>query len=180
MCVSLENGLAHIREENRAQLEQMRLTVDEKLNATVDQRLEDSFAAVTRRLEQVTESLNAMKTLAGTVDELGKIIGGAQPLGMVGEAQLGTLLSQMALRRSSMRSTPACAGRRTGGGLRGCHAGAGTRAYRLSAHRREPASAGIPGTVHGACLRHPGSRWTVRVVCLNPPCACMPGACRKS
>ncbi|HIU15694.1 MAG TPA: DNA recombination protein RmuC [Candidatus Ventricola intestinavium] len=95
MCVSLENGLAHIREENRAQLEQMRLTVDEKLNATVDQRLEDSFAAVTRRLEQVTESLNAMKTLAGTVDELGKIIGGAQPLGMVGEAQLGTLLSQM-------------------------------------------------------------------------------------
>ena len=43
-----------------------------KLNATVDQRLEASFAQVTRRLEQVTSSLNAMQSLAGSVDELRK------------------------------------------------------------------------------------------------------------
>ena len=95
MRASIESGLAHISEENRSQLEQMRLTVDEKLNATVDQRLEASFSTVARKLEQVTASLNAMKSLAGSVDELGKILGGTQPLGIVGETQLGTLLAQM-------------------------------------------------------------------------------------
>ena len=92
---TLEDGLKKISEENKEQLEQMRQTVDEKLNATVDTRLEASFSAVTKRLEQVTASLNAMQTLAGSVDELGRIVGGARPLGVIGEAQLGTLLSQM-------------------------------------------------------------------------------------
>lgn len=92
---TLEDGLKKISEENKEQLEQMRQTVDEKLNATVDTRLEASFSAVTRRLEQVTASLNAMQTLAGSVDELGRIVGGTRPLGVIGEAQLGTLLSQM-------------------------------------------------------------------------------------
>lgn len=95
MRQTIEGGLARISEENRGQLEQMRQTVDEKLNATVDARLEASFSAVTKRLEQVTSSLNAMQTLAGSVDELGRLVSGAQPLGIVGEAQLGTLLAQM-------------------------------------------------------------------------------------
>ena len=50
MRETIEGGLQRIRDDNQTQLEQMRLTVDEKLNATVDQRLEASFAAVTRRL----------------------------------------------------------------------------------------------------------------------------------
>ena len=95
MRETLEGGLTRISEDNRRELEQMRLTVDEKLSATVDQRLEASFAQVTRRLEQVTNSLNAMQSLAGSVDELSRTLGGTQPLGVWGEMQLGTLLSQM-------------------------------------------------------------------------------------
>lgn len=95
MRETLEGGLQKIRDDNQTQLEQMRLTVDEKLNATVDQRLEASFAAVTQRLEQVTSSLSAMQTLAGSVDELSRSLGGAQPLGAWGEVQLGALLAQM-------------------------------------------------------------------------------------
>lgn len=95
MRETLEGGLARMSEDNRAQLEQMRQTVDEKLNATVDSRLEASFAAVTRRLEQVTSSLSAMQSLAGSVDELSRTLGGAQPLGVWGEVQLGALLAQM-------------------------------------------------------------------------------------
>lgn len=95
MRETIEGGLARISEDNRSQLEQMRLTVDEKLSATVDQRLEASFASVTKRLEQVVTSLNAMQTLAGSVDELSRTLGGAQPLGAWGEVQLGALLSQM-------------------------------------------------------------------------------------
>ena len=95
MRETLEGGLTRISEDNRRELEQMRLTVDEKLSATVDQRLEASFAQVTRRLEQVTSRLNAMQSLAGSVDELSRTLGSAQPLGVWGEVQLGTLLAQM-------------------------------------------------------------------------------------
>ena len=92
---TLEGGLERMSEDNRYQLEQMRLTVDEKLSATVDRRLEASFDAVTQRLEQVVSSLNAMQTLAGSVDELSRALGSAQPLGVWGEVQLGALLAQM-------------------------------------------------------------------------------------
>ena len=95
MRETIEGGLQRIRDDNQTQLEQMRLTVDEKLNATVDQRLEASFAAVTRRLEQVTTSLSAMQSLAGSVDELTRTLGSAQPIGAWGEVQLGALLAQM-------------------------------------------------------------------------------------
>ena len=95
MRETLEGGLQRISDDNRRELEQMRQTVDEKLSATVDQRLEASFAQVTRRLEQVTSSLSAMQSLAGSVDELSRTLGGAQPLGVWGEMQLGALLAQM-------------------------------------------------------------------------------------
>jgi len=95
MRETIEGGLQRMNEDNRRELEQMRRTVDEKLSATVDQRLEASFAQVTRRLEQVTHSLSAMQSLAGSVDELSRTLGGTQPLGAWGEMQLGALLSQM-------------------------------------------------------------------------------------
>ena len=95
MRETLEEGMRTMREDNRGQLEMMRQTVDEKLSATVDRRLEASFDAVTRRLEQVTTSLAAMQSLAGSVDALKDTLSGAQPLGVWGEVQLGTLLSQM-------------------------------------------------------------------------------------
>ena len=95
MCQTIEGGLQHINDENRVQLEMMRQTVDEKLNETVDQRLEASFSTVTQRLEQVAASLNAMQSLTHSVDELGKMVSGAHPFGVIGEAQLGTILAQM-------------------------------------------------------------------------------------
>ena len=95
MRQTIEGGLEKISAENRQQLEQMRQTVDEKLNATVDQRLEASFSVVTKRLEQVTASLSAVQSLAGSIDELGRMVSGAKPLGVIGEAQLGAILSQM-------------------------------------------------------------------------------------
>ncbi len=95
MRQTIEGGLQRLNEENRAQLEMMRQTVDEKLNETVDRRLEASFSAVTQRLEQVTASLNAMQSLTNSVDELGRLVSGTHPFGVIGEAQLGTILAQM-------------------------------------------------------------------------------------
>ena len=110
MRETLEGGLTRISEDNRRELEQMRLTVDEKLSATVDQRLEASFAQVTRRLEQVTTSLSAMQSLAGSVDELSRTLGGSQPLGVWGEMQLGTLLAQMLAPDQYAQHAPVCPG----------------------------------------------------------------------
>lgn len=110
MRETLEGGLTRISEDNRRELEQMRLTVDEKLSATVDQRLEASFAQVTRRLEQVTTSLSAMQSLAGSVDELSRTLGGAQPLGVWGEMQLGALLAQMLAPDQYAQHAPVCPG----------------------------------------------------------------------
>ena len=95
LCQTLEGGLQRINDENRAQLEMMRQTVDEKLYETVDQRLEASFSTVTQRLEQVTASLNAMQSLTNSFDELGRMMSGTHPFGVIGEAQLSTILSQM-------------------------------------------------------------------------------------
>lgn len=95
MRETLEEGMRSMREDNRGQMEMMRQTVDEKLSATVDRRLEASFDAVTRRLEQVTTSLAAMQSLASSVDTLKDTLGGTQPLGAWGEVQLGALLAQM-------------------------------------------------------------------------------------
>ena len=50
---------------------------------------------MTKRLEQVTASLSAVQSLAGSIDELGRMVSGAKPLGVIGEAQLGAILSQM-------------------------------------------------------------------------------------
>ena len=110
MRETIEGGLQRIRDDNQTQLEQMRLTVDEKLNATVDSRLEASFAQVTQRLEQVTRSLGAMQSLAGSVDELSRTLGGAQPLGAWGEVQLGALLSQMLAPDQYAQHAPVCPG----------------------------------------------------------------------
>ncbi len=109
MRETLEGGLQKMNEDNRHQLEQMRLTMDEKLSATVDQRLEASFAQVTRRLEQVTSSLSAMQSLAGSVDELRNTLG-AQPLGAWGEVQLGALLSQMLAPQQYAQRAAVCPG----------------------------------------------------------------------
>ncbi len=95
MRETLEDGMRTMREDNREQIEAMRQTVDEKLSATVDRRLEASFDAVTQRLEQVTRSLAAMQSLAGSVDALRDTLSSAQPLGVWGEVQLGALLAQM-------------------------------------------------------------------------------------
>ncbi len=50
---------------------------------------------MTKGLEQVTASLSAVQSLAGSIDELGRMVSGAKPLGVIGEAQLGAILSQM-------------------------------------------------------------------------------------
>ncbi len=92
---TLNQSVSKLQEENGKKLEEMRQTVDEKLNATLDKRLGESFSLVSQRLEQVYKGLGEMQTLASGVGDLKKVLTNVKTRGVWGEMQLGTLLSQV-------------------------------------------------------------------------------------
>ncbi|MBR4069043.1 MAG: DNA recombination protein RmuC [Clostridia bacterium] len=91
---AVENGLNLLRNENAQKLEEMRRTVDEKLNETLEKRLSGSFEQVSQQLEQVYRSLGEMNSLASGVGDLKRMLGNVKTRGVWGEMQLGALLEQ--------------------------------------------------------------------------------------
>ncbi|MDQ8028095.1 MAG: DNA recombination protein RmuC [Brevundimonas sp.] len=88
----LTGNMEQLRKENEAKLEQMRATVDEKLQSTLDQRLEASFKQVSDRLESVQKGLGEMQSLATGVGDLKRVLTNVKSRGTWGEVQLGALL----------------------------------------------------------------------------------------
>ena len=86
-------GLENLRQENTRQLNDMRRTVDERLTQSLDKRLNESFALVSQRLEQVYKGLGEMQTLATGVGDLKRVLTNVKTRGIWGEMQLGNLLS---------------------------------------------------------------------------------------
>ena len=76
-------------------LEQIRETVDEKLQKTLNERLGQSFESVGKHLEAVQLGLGEMKTLAQDVGGLKKVLSNVKQRGGVGEIQLQILLEQL-------------------------------------------------------------------------------------
>ncbi|WP_152047001.1 DNA recombination protein RmuC [Aureimonas psammosilenae] len=91
----VEAQLSTLRKENDAKLEQMRVTVDEKLQGTLEQRLGESFKIVSERLEAVHKGLGEMQALATGVGDLKRVLTNVKSRGTWGEVQLGALLEQM-------------------------------------------------------------------------------------
>ena len=92
---TVEQRLEVLRNDNAQKLEQMRATVDEKLHATLEQRLDASFKQVSDRLEQVHKGLGEMQTLAVGVGDLKRVLTNVKTRGTWGEVQLGTLLAEV-------------------------------------------------------------------------------------
>jgi DNA recombination protein RmuC len=92
---SVEQRLEALRSDNAQKLEQMRATVDERLQATLEQRLGESFKLVSDRLEQVHKGLGEMHTLAAGVGDLKRVLVNVKARGGWGEVQLGALLEEM-------------------------------------------------------------------------------------
>lgn len=91
----LESGLKSLQDNNEKKLEQMRITVDEKLNESLERRLNESFNLISNRLESVSKGLGEMRSLAGSVGDLKKVLSNVKTRGTFGEVQLGNLLEQM-------------------------------------------------------------------------------------
>ena len=91
----LDKNLEKLTESTAANLEQIRQTVDEKLQSTLERRLGESFQQVSLRLEQVHRGLGEMQTLAGGVGDLKRILSNVKNRGIWGEMQLGVLLRDL-------------------------------------------------------------------------------------
>lgn len=91
---SVQTSLKHIQESNEKKLEEMRITVDEKLHDTLEKRLTSSFELVTKQLEAVQKGLGEMQTLASDVGGLKRALTNVKTAGGMGEVQLEALLAQ--------------------------------------------------------------------------------------
>jgi DNA recombination protein RmuC len=94
---TLDARLQALQQGNEARLEQMRATVEEKLQTTLESRLGESFRLVSERLEQVHKGLGEMQVLAAGVGDLKRVLGNVKSRGVFGEVQLAALLDQVLL-----------------------------------------------------------------------------------
>jgi len=92
---TMENKLKALQEDNAKRLEEMRATVDEKLQSSVEKRFSDSFKLISDRLEQVHKGLGEMQTLASGVGDLKKVLTNVKTRGNLGEIQLGAILEEI-------------------------------------------------------------------------------------
>ena len=93
--LSLEGRFKALSEENDKRLTEIRATVDEKLQSTLEKRLSQSFKEVSDRLEQVYKGLGEMQSLATGVGDLKKVLSNVKTRGILGEIQLGAILSEI-------------------------------------------------------------------------------------
>ena len=76
-------------------LEEIRVTVEEKLQKTLNERISQSFRIVNEQLENVQKGLGEMQTLAQDVGGLKRVLSNVKTRGNIGEIQLSMLLEQI-------------------------------------------------------------------------------------
>lgn len=91
----MEEAQQKLIEGTEKKLEAMRITVDEKLQKTLNERLGQSFETVSKQLLAVQAGLGEMKTLATDVGGLKKVLSNVKMRGGIGEVQLSMLLEQL-------------------------------------------------------------------------------------
>lgn len=82
-----------LQDDNAKKLEEMRQTVDEKLQQSVEKRFNESFKTISGQLTQVYQGLGEMRNLAHGVGDLKKVMEGVKTRGIYGEVQLGNIIT---------------------------------------------------------------------------------------
>ena len=91
----LTAAVKDMQDSNERRLEQMRQTVEEKLEQTLQTRLQASFETVSKQLESVNQGLGEMKTVAQDVGSLNKVLSNTKTRGILGELQLGQIIEDI-------------------------------------------------------------------------------------
>jgi DNA recombination protein RmuC len=92
---TMENKISELQVGNEKKLEEMRATVDEKLQKTLSERLGQSFEVVGKQLENVQKGLGEMQVLAQDVGGLKRVLSNVKMRGGFGEVQLRMLLENI-------------------------------------------------------------------------------------
>ena len=92
---TLSGELKYMNEQNVKNLERIRITVDEKLSSTLENRLNKSYSIINERLEAVYKGIGEVQQLAGSVADIRKVFSNVKLRGTWGEVQLSALLEQM-------------------------------------------------------------------------------------
>lgn len=92
---TLDTRVKHLQDDNTKKLEEMRQTVDEKLQASVEKRFNESFKTISQQLSQVYSGLGEMKNLATGVGDLKKVMEGVKTRGIYGETQLKNIIADI-------------------------------------------------------------------------------------
>ncbi len=92
---TVEKGLSNIQSDNNKKLDEMRNVVDEKLQKSLEDKMNKSFALVSERLEQVYKGLGEMQNLATGVGDLKKVLTNVKTRGILGEVQLSAILKEI-------------------------------------------------------------------------------------
>ena len=91
----LETKQNELVQGTEKKLESIRVTVEEKLEKTLSERLGQSFETVGKQLIEVQKGLGEMQTIASDVGGLKKVLSNVKLRGGVGEVQLAMLLEQI-------------------------------------------------------------------------------------
>lgn len=89
------NRFDRMQDDNNRRLEQMRNTVDEKLQKTLEERIGQSFRIVNQSLAKVTEGIGEMQLIASGVGDLKKVLSNVKTRGVLGEIQLAAILEEI-------------------------------------------------------------------------------------
>ncbi len=92
---TMERRLSAMQNENAEKLEKMQQVVDEKLEKTLENRIAESFKVVSSQLEKVYKGLGEMQAVAAGVTDLKKVLSNVKTRGILGEAQLSAILSEI-------------------------------------------------------------------------------------
>jgi DNA recombination protein RmuC len=92
---TIDTQLQKIQDQNSKKLDEMRATVDEKLESTIERRFTESFKLISNRLDQVHQGLGEMQKLATGVGDLKKVLTNVKTRGGLGEIQLGSILEEI-------------------------------------------------------------------------------------
>ena len=91
----MQQSMLEMRQENAKKLDEIRGTVDEKLQDTLQKKITESFQTVSQQLEQVYKGLGEMQHLASDVGGLKQVLSGVKTRGILGEIQLGAILEEI-------------------------------------------------------------------------------------
>ena len=95
MQKNLNEQLQYISANNQRAVDEIRMSVNEKLSETLETKLNESYLVIQQRLDAVTRGIGEVHSLAEGVSDIKKVFSNVKLRGTWGETQLGALLAQM-------------------------------------------------------------------------------------